>query len=56
MDKVLELKDVGLYMKKEAEKVNRDTITVDKKFWLEIADLLIETDNNLLKILKELEE
>ena len=51
----MEIKDIGLFMKKEAEMSTGNTVTVDKKFWVEVADLLIETDNNLQQILKEIE-
>lgn len=56
MDKTLELRDLGLTMKKAAEKTRRNTIKVDKKLWIEVADLLIDTDNNLQMILAEIEE
>lgn len=46
-EEILELRDVGNFMKKEAKRFKRKTVTVDKKLWNEIADLLIETDYNL---------
>lgn len=53
-EEILELRDVGNFMKKEAKDLKGKTVTVDKKFWNEIADLLIETDNNLQLILEEI--
>lgn len=53
-EEILQLKDVGNYMKNEAKKFKGKKVTVDKKFWNELADLLIETDANLQLILDEL--
>lgn len=51
---ILELRDVGNFMKNEAKKRKGKTVTVDKKLWNEIADLLIQTDDNLQLILDEI--
>ena len=54
--KTMTLYEIGFAMKYEASKKTGDTMLVSKDLWLEIAELLIETDRNLKAIEKELDE
>lgn len=47
LKKFLTLGEVGFAMKCEARKVEGNTMVVDKALWLEIAELLMQTDRNL---------
>ena len=47
LKKFLTLGEVGFAMKYEASKVEGNTMVVDKALWLEIAELLMQTDRNL---------
>ena len=54
--KTMTLGEIGFAMKHEALKKTGDTMLVSKDLWLEIAELLIETDRNLKAIEKELDD
>lgn len=54
--KTMTLGEIGFAMKHEASKTKGDVMLVSKALWLEIAELLMETDRNLLAIEKELKE
>lgn len=47
LKKFLTIGEVGFAMKYEASKVDGNAMTVDKALWLEIAELLMQTDRNL---------
>lgn len=46
----LTLGKVGFAMKAETHRTPGETIIVSKKLWVEIADLLMQTDRNLKQI------
>lgn len=48
------LGEIGFAMKVEASRTEGDVMLVEKKLWLEIAELLMQTDKNLKEIEKEL--
>ena len=50
------LGEIGFAMKHEASKTEGNAMVVDKKLWLEIAQLLMDTSSNLGQIYKELQE
>ena len=50
------LGEIGFAMKLEARRTKDDVMYVSKELWLEIAELLIETDKNLTEIERFLEE
>ena len=54
--KTMTLGEIGFAMKYEASKVEGNVMVVDKKLWLEIAQLLMDTSSNLGQIYKELQE
>lgn len=54
--KTMTLGEIGFAMKYEASKSEGNVLVVDKKLWLEIAQLLMDTDKNLNQIYKELQE
>ena len=47
LKKFLTIGEVGFAMKHEASKVEGNTMCVDKALWLEIAELLMQTDRQL---------
>ncbi len=47
LKKFLTLGEVGFAMKYEANKAEGNTMVIDKALWLEIAELLMQTDRNL---------
>lgn len=47
LKKFLTIGEVGFAMKHEASKVEGNTMVVDKALWLEIAELLMQTDRSL---------
>lgn len=52
--KTMTLSEIGFAMKHEASKTKGDVMFVSKALWLDIAEILMETDRNLLAIEKEL--
>ena len=54
--KTMTLGEIGFSMKYEASKVEGNVMVIEKKLWLEIAQLLMDTDKNLTQIYKELQE
>ena len=54
--KTMTLGQIGFAMKHEALKTEGNVMVIDKKLWLEIAQLLMDTSSNLGQIYKELEE
>lgn len=54
--KTMTLGEIGFAMKHEASKTEGNVVVVDKKLWLEIAQLLMDTSSNLGQIYKELQE
>lgn len=54
--KTMTLGEIGFAMKHEASKVDGNVMLVEKALWLEIAQLLMDTDKNLNQIHKELQE
>lgn len=54
--KTMTLGQIGFAMKYEASKTEGNVMVIDKKLWLEIAQLLMDTDRNLMQIYKELQE
>ena len=54
--KTMTLGEIGFAMKVEASKCEGNVMVVDKKLWLEIAQLLMDTSSNLGQIYKELQE
>lgn len=54
--KTMTFGEIGFSMKYEASKVEGNVMVIEKKLWLEIAQLLMDTDKNLTQIYKELQE
>ena len=54
--KTVTLGEIGFAMKHEASKTEGDVLLVSKDLWLEIAEVLMETDRNLKTIEKGLDE
>lgn len=54
--KTMTLGEIGFAMKYEASKSEGDVIIVSKALWLEIAQLLMDTDDKLKAIEKEIDE
>lgn len=53
--KYMTLGEIGFAMKHEAAKTEGDVMLVEKKLWLEIAELLMQTDRNLKALEKEID-
>lgn len=53
--KVLTFGDMGFSMKVEASNTEGDVIIVSKNLWIEIAEMLIEADEKIAFIAKEID-